>query len=517
MGGMRSILTLVVFLALAAPARAGTYEHDTLSAGSPGLDGWSPHVRAPGGFVATGAAPGTLIARFWARPWFAPGDAAEWSYTPPADTTIAAWDIEWSVGGIAGGDWNTLLGAVSDGRLRYLATDVPSRNRAWTWLHAGGLGAGRLIARLQCGGPHACTPAGAAQLALRNARVTLADPYAPSASEVQGDLARDGTLVGKAALSFVASDRGGGVYRAFPKVDGVAGPPVGFDCHDLGAPRRFAARRPCPLSAGATVAVDTTKLPDGRHTIAVELEDVAGNAVTVYGPTSRVVDNIPTPSPQPSPTPRPAPTPAAPSPRAVTAPVNLAAWLVRRGRRALTVTTPYGERVRISGRLTDLAGRPVAGAAIELAERVRAPHALWNALTGLRTRADGRFTVFTRVGPSRRLRIATAGGVRAPALSVYVRAPLTVRRAGVLVRGRLRGGYVPRAGALVEMQTRARGRWVTRRVVRTWSSGRFSARLPGGRVRAVVPRQPGLPYVAGRATTVSPRRTGGRTGPRTSR
>src|SRR5919108_6242974 len=199
---MRPILTLVAFLALAAPARAGTYEHDTLSAVSPGLDGWSPYVHAPDGFVATGAGPGGLAARFWARPSFAPGDAAEWSYAPPPDTAVAAWDIEWNVSGIAGGDWNTLLGAVTDGRLRFVAPDVPSRNRPWTWLHAAGLDAQRLIARLQCGGPHACTPAGAAQLALRTARVTLKDPYAPTVADVQGDLARDDALTGTAALSF---------------------------------------------------------------------------------------------------------------------------------------------------------------------------------------------------------------------------------------------------------------------------------------------------------------------------
>jgi hypothetical protein len=52
---MRSLLTLALVLLLAAPARAGTYEHYTISPFSPGLDGWSPYVAAPGGFVGTSA------------------------------------------------------------------------------------------------------------------------------------------------------------------------------------------------------------------------------------------------------------------------------------------------------------------------------------------------------------------------------------------------------------------------------------------------------------------------------
>jgi hypothetical protein len=508
MGGMRLKLTLILVLVLAAPARAGTYEHHTLSAISPGLDGWSPFVRAPGGFVATGAVPGGLSVRFWARSSFAPGDVAEWFYTPPADTTVASWEVERTVSGIRGGDWNTLFGVIADGRVRYVWHDVPSTNRPWGWVRATGLGAERLFALLQCGGPHACVASGSAVLALRGSRVTLHDAYAPVVSGVQGDLAGDGVLRGTAALAFTATDRGAGLYRAFAEVDGAAGPPVAIGdarCRDLGIPRAFAVRRPCPLAAGATVALDTTKLTEGRHRIAVQVEDAAGNPVTVYGPATRTVDNVPEPAPV-----RPVPRPVLrPVPR-----LNVTAWLPRR---ALAVTTAYGERVRVRGRVTDAAGRGVAGAVLDVAERVALPRRAWQPVTGVRALADGRFTAFTRVGPSRRLKITAAGGARAPLLTVRVRAPLSVRRSGSAVRGRLRGGYVPRPGALVELQMRVGRRWVTQVVVRTFSSGRFSARLPRGAVRAVVPRQPGLPYAAGRARAISPPRIAGRTAPRTSR
>ena len=70
-------------------------------------------------------------------------------------------------------------------------------------------------------------------------------------------------------------------------------------------------------------------------------------------------------------------------------------------RRAST-TVPFGVRVRIRGRLTDEHGRPIARAA--LATVRREPGRPWRAVTGVRTRPDGRFTAFTRVGPSQELR-----------------------------------------------------------------------------------------------------------------
>jgi hypothetical protein len=500
MGGMRLALTISLFLALAAPARAGTYEQR-------GFDGWTPY--AQGAFAAAPAGADDLEARFWARTAFAPGDVAEWVYAAPPDTVVASWWFERAVSGIGGGDWNTLFLAHADGHARFVASDVPSLNRPWEVLGGDGLAADSLVAMLQCGGPHACMPAGTAQLAVRDLRVTLHDAYAPVVTVVHGDLARGGTLRGTAALAFAATDRGGGVYRAYAVVDGQPQAPVAIGdarCRDAipgGDPYQFAFRAPCPLSAGATVAVDTAGLADGPHAIAVLVEDAAGNAVTVYGPATRTVDNVPDapPASPPPTTPPPSPPPASPPPPTLSAPrLTVSAWLRRR---ALTITTDYGERVRVHGRATGADG----SAALDVAQRVSG--GAWRPLTGVRTLADGRFSFYAPAGPSRTLRIASA-----PLLVIRVRAPVTLRRRGTLLSGRLRGGHVPRGGALVELQARAGRRWVTRRVVRTYRSGRFAARLRSrGPVRAAVPVQPGLPFAAG----FSPPRTAGRTAPRTSR
>jgi hypothetical protein len=523
----RRLTALIAFVLVTAvlvpPARAGTYEHRSL----PGMDGWSPAVSTARGHVSVGVAAGGVWAGFFDRDPFDPGDLAEWSYAAPADTSVVAWGFDRQVSGIGGGDWNTLFSAISDGRRRLVAYDVPSANRGWGRVEAGGLSATRLEARLVCGGPRVCHRAtGPAILWLRAARVVLHDGHAPTGAAVQGDLARDPVLSGVERLSFTATDRGGGVYRTIVSVDGrpITVAPVAADdarCRAAGGPHRFSYRVPCPLAAGMTVELDTRRLSDGPHTVAVAVEDAAGNRTTVLGPTTKTISNSPV-SPTP-PTTSPAPAPA-PTTRAI-----VHAWLERGHRRVATATAPYGERVRIRGRITDPEGRPLAATPLAVTESlvVPGPTAIaarrneivagrneivahptgivarrrWPAVTGVRSRPDGRFTAFTRVGPSRRIGIVGPGGARAPRLTLRVRAAvsLAVARRGTraFVRGRVRGGYV-RRGTLVELQARRRGRWATRLAVRTRAGGRFDGRLTArGTVRARVPGQPRLPYAAG--------------------
>ena len=110
---------------------------------------------------------------------------------------------------------------------------------------------------------------------------------------------------------------------------------------------------------------------------------------------------------------------------------RVSAWLElpRRGgvarRRAVTVGP--GVRVRIRGRVRDRRGRPIGGAT--LAAYSREPGDVRRPITGVRTRPNGRFTAFTRIGGSRTVRFVyypygdSTRGLRSPALRVTVRRP----------------------------------------------------------------------------------------------
>ena len=93
--------------------------------------------------------------------------------------------------------------------------------------------------------------------------------------------------------------------------------------------------------------------------------------------------------------------------------------------RRRSTTVPRGVRVRIRGRLTDRRGHPIGRAT--LAAVRREDGGSWKAVTGVRTRPNGRFTAFTRIGPSQRIQFVyyaygdSETGRRSPRLWVRVR------------------------------------------------------------------------------------------------
>ena len=134
--------------------------------------------------------------------------------------------------------------------------------------------------------------------------------------------------------------------------------------------------------------------------------------------------------------------------------------------------------MRIRGRLTDRAGRPLARTPVRMLERIDGRR--WRPITGVRTRRDGRLTTFTKIGPSRHVRLVYGRASVTLRLRVRATARLRVRRTGAvtLVTGRLLGGRVPSAGVRLRLQSRRGARWSTRAVLRTDALGRFSATRP---------------------------------------
>ncbi len=292
-------------------------------------------------------------------------------------------------------------------------------------------------------------------LDIRGLTLELEEHEEPTASTA-GALVAGGAHEGVVPLEVLAQDGDSGVRRVDVSLGGIA---VGTlepaePCTDDRLP-------PCPQALRGTVDVDTRRVPDGARRLRLVVTDAAGNARTLDPGTVTIANEPRTgttadPGAGPGTTPAATATPLAPG-IVPSAPVGrspfppnplggrghvpnghgasehawIEAWLEpRRSRgggplRRRRATVPYGVRVRVRGRLTDERGRPIARAA--LAAVRREPGRPWKAVTGVRTRPDGRFTAFTRVGPSQELRFVyyaygdSVRGQRSPRLRVRVR------------------------------------------------------------------------------------------------
>jgi len=148
--------------------------------------------------------------------------------------------------------------------------------------------------------------------------------------------------------------------------------------------------------------------------------------------------------------------------------------------------------------------------------------AQWKQLRSISTSESGRIRYRARRGPARTLRFRYPGtrtirGDNAP-VKLQVAASSTMRgpRRAVVngeyatLRGRLRGGWVPAAGALVELQVYARRSWRTFAQPRTDKAGRWRYQyqfetISGNarfRFRARIRRQTGYPFATGASRTV---------------
>jgi Thrombospondin type 3 repeat len=108
---------------------------------------------------------------------------------------------------------------------------------------------------------------------LHQATVTLTDPVAPVPAAPTGALTQPGVwLRGTAPLSASATDAGGGVGVLRLVVDGA--PQTGAGRVALACDYTYAV--PCPLTGSAPLALNTTTVTDGTHTVAVQAEDAGG-------------------------------------------------------------------------------------------------------------------------------------------------------------------------------------------------------------------------------------------------
>jgi hypothetical protein len=307
-------------------------------------------------------------------------------------------------------------------------------------------------------------------------------------SPPSGTLTAGGPLAGPRGVSFSATDVGSGLYQAFIEVDGQR-----VATQNLGCTPPFTATVPCKPSASASLTLDTAALPDGTHSVRVLAVDATGTNTAAFGPFTITTSNAPT----------------------TCAPGEAAGLSVAFDRKRRTIA--YGGKLNV-------VGQAPPGALVRVFSRVAragAPEKLGR--TPIVAGADGRFTYRVPAGPSRGLRFAFRSGTDvlfgcSKVLDVAVKARSTLKasprtiRSGRSVRfsGKLRGGYVPTGGKLVELQAHERGRWRSITTLRTNAKGafryryRFSFRAAGTTfpVRVRVRRDDSYPFALGTSKSV---------------
>ena len=154
----------------------------------------------------------------------------------------------------------------------------------------------------------------AAAIYLYAADLVLEQKEGPSAGGVVGDLANAAIVGGQSPISFTASDPLSGIYEVVFSVDGqVVQSTVpdedGGRCRSLGQTSdglpAFLSPQPCPQAENVQAALDTTKIANGTHQLAVSVLDAAGNSAPVLERSITVHNVVPGPRTGPMPPPRP--------------------------------------------------------------------------------------------------------------------------------------------------------------------------------------------------------------------
>ena len=259
-------------------------------------------------------------------------------------------------------------------------------------------------------------------------------------------------LAGTQSISFSAADKGGGVRTGALEVDGRTVAQREF------CTPPYTRLVPCNLAEAGALSVDTAALADGQHTARVLVSDAAAN-VTASAPITFTTGN--------------APTSCAPEAAPSFGPLG-------------SRTIAFGGKLAVRGTL----GGVAAGTPLLVNSQVDRPDAPAKfGRTPLTVDATGRFSYAVPTGPSRTLRFAQSvpGSLTyacsAP-VKINVKASSTLKasprsiRSGRRVRftGKLRGGYVPSGGKVIELQAHERGRWRSITTLRTNARGSFSYR-----------------------------------------
>lgn len=296
-------LTLLALALVTTPsaAQAATYTVDACQRPDGSYvapDGWTPTFG--GAFTGYGnecAHGGSLNAAWDASVPHTNGDHAYWRFPAPSGTTL-----QWVVGSrslVTGTDQafgSPVAQMETDkGRVEGCAVAWGCTARSGT-LSAPLGSASWLRFGVECSGVNGCPAGGETRYSLKQIELTLSDESSPTISGVAGTLMSEATRVRNRALSYQASDVGGGLYWHRLLVDGQQAAAGAVDANSgrcAKVARSFSHAVPCKLSASGAIALDTATLADGAHDLKLEVFDATGENRATHGPWQIVADTRP--------------------------------------------------------------------------------------------------------------------------------------------------------------------------------------------------------------------------------
>jgi hypothetical protein len=373
-----------------------------------------------------------------------------------------------------------------------------------------------------------CTFAAAnAVPALTGITLSLEDNTPPKVTSVSGPLvtaaASGASVMGSQPISFTGSDPESGVRAATLTLSPLGGGASYVHTFDFSGECAYDAWNACSLAQTVSgFTVNTDALADGAYAVSLTISDAAGNvtndalgSVTVNNP-SAVASSLG----------------ALPGPGAGSLSGSIGAGSpngsgasegahLQLGVRS-AISRSYGRRsLRITGRLLNAHGLPIAGATLDVLQQANGtPLEL---IGQARTGASGTFVAAVRAGPSRMIEIgyrafsADSSYAATAKLRESVRAGVQIavspHRTGsegtITLSGRVLGP-IPPQGVVVELLVHYRGRWEPFRDPRTDAHGRFHVayQFQGGIGRfpfraLVFGSQGGFPFALGESKTVN--------------
>jgi hypothetical protein len=356
--------------------------------------------------------------------------------------------------------------------------------------------ANRLQARLRCRRSRRCGEGRSARVSLRRLSLRLLDSRPPKVG-LGGPLTVRAAQRGTRVLRADATDDGSGVRRFFVEVNGRPSVTRKSEC---AVAHKVALRfSPCPRNAEAEFSVDTRapgfrQGPNRLRVCAVDYSPTSNRNRGCAVRKVRVDNECPIDSGTPG--------------GRVEARIAL-----KHPRRAV----PFGKRARVVGRVLDADGDPVQHAEVCVATRVKLPRFAERVIATPDTDRDGHFDAALPPGANREVRVAhwpDSQHVDERYLKLGVRArprlrlkPQRTLHNGQSLRFDARLPGPSRGQRRVHLKVRDGNRWRLVDTGRSNARGRWRTsyrfHATSGtrtyRFRAVVPRQRGYPYAAGRS------------------